>query len=42
MIGIAINLGILAMNILVLGLSIKLYTEVLKDQAQNRRHRSTP
>lgn len=34
---VAINLGILALNIVVLGFSLKLYTEVLKDQAQNRR-----
>jgi hypothetical protein len=42
MIGICINLGILGLNILVLCLILKLYTEVLKDQAQNRRHRGAP
>jgi glucose uptake protein GlcU len=34
---IAINLGILALNLLVFGFTLKLYTEVLKDQSQNRR-----
>lgn len=31
------NLLVLAVNLGVLALSIKLYTEVLKDQSQNRR-----
>lgn len=34
---IAITLGILALNLVVFGLSLKLYTEILKDQSQNRR-----
>lgn len=32
-----INCAILLANIAVLGLSIKLYTEILKDASQNRR-----
>lgn len=32
-----INLGILAINLVVFALSLKLYTEMLKDKSQDRR-----
>jgi hypothetical protein len=34
---IVINVGFLLANLMVLALNVKLYTEVLKDQSQNRR-----
>ena len=33
----ALNLCVLALNLVVLSLVIKLYTEILKDSAMNRR-----
>lgn len=32
-----INLGLVGINLVVLGLSLKLYTEILKDKAQDKR-----
>jgi hypothetical protein len=39
---IAINLLILLANLGVLGLSLKLYTEILKDKSQDRRTKGQP
>jgi hypothetical protein len=36
------NLAILAINLGVLALTIKLYTEILKDASQNRRAETRP
>ncbi|GHC72907.1 hypothetical protein GCM10007320_09120 [Pseudorhodoferax aquiterrae] len=37
LLALGLNLAILAINVGVLALSIKIYTEILKDGAQNRR-----
>ena len=34
------SLLILGCNILILGLNLKLYTEILKDKSQDNRHKS--
>jgi hypothetical protein len=36
------NLAVLAINVGVLGLTLKLYTEILKDSAMNRRTLTRP
>jgi hypothetical protein len=38
----AMNLAVLAINLGVLALGLKLYTEILKDGAQNRRAKPEP